>query len=120
MERYHRRFHRESEKRRPEQQHSEVFRVSGPMQILRERRCQLPRPRQLREVHKVESPRRQKERQERQQQRHAAGHRVEEKLIRRLRASLASPDAHQEKCRDQAQLPKDEPMDEVQRRKCTK
>ena len=61
-----------------------------------------------------------KDRQERQQQRHAADHRVHEKLGGRRGAQRPAPKPNKKERRNQAQLPEDEPVEEIQRRESAK
>src|ERR1039458_1682303 len=93
-----------------------MLRAPGPVEILRQGGSQLTGLPQIRELHKVELAGGEENRQESQQQRYAADHRVQEELRRGLCAPFAAPDAHQEKRRNQTQLPEDEPVHEIQRR----
>ena len=56
-----------------------------------------------------------RQRQNRQQHQHAAGHRVENELHRRVDAALVAPDADQEVHRDQHRVPEDVEQEQVER-----
>jgi hypothetical protein len=68
-----------------------------------------------RELDEIEFSCRQKDGEESKQQGDAADHGVDQKLRGRGGAARSSPELDEEKCRNQAELPKNEPVEEIER-----
>ncbi len=117
VERHERHLHRKSEKRAEEKHQSDLIaarcRANCSFAAIAGRICRVSAS--SASSMKSKLPVAQKEGQETQQQRHAADHRVNKKLRRRRRRAGPTPKLDQEECRDQAQFPEQEPVEEIQR-----
>ncbi len=116
MERNQRHFDREAEKRSGKQDERDMVRSEAvPAKLRDDGRHQLTLLRERREFDEIEFSCRKKDGEEGQQHRDAADHGVNQELRGGGGAARSSPELDEEEGGDQAELPKDKPVEEIQR-----